>query len=110
MNDFSHTVRTEKDRIVVAVDGELDMQTSVEFKQVLMDLVADDTDVVVDLSGLTFVDSSGLSALIAVHKRALTHVRASMVLDRVPPFLHRILAVTGLAAVLPVAGGAQANS
>ncbi|EWC61019.1 anti-sigma factor antagonist [Actinokineospora spheciospongiae] len=109
MNDFNHTVSTDPGRVVVTVEGELDMHTSVEFKQVLMDLVADDTDLLVDLSGLTFVDSSGLSAFIAVHKSTLNHERASLLLARVPPFLNRILAVTGLAAVLPIAG-AQANS
>ncbi|OLR94181.1 STAS domain-containing protein [Actinokineospora bangkokensis] len=104
MSDFHHTTDTSGGRVLVTAGGELDMHTSVAFRQVLLDLLDKGTEVVVDLGGLTFIDSSGLSAFIAAHKRAATLDGAALVLDQVPPFLDRILAVTGLASVLPVRG------
>ncbi|WP_424185592.1 STAS domain-containing protein [Actinokineospora sp. G85] len=103
MNDFHHTVAAEDHRVLVTAVGELDMYNSGEFRQDLADLLADDTELVVDLAGLSFVDSSGLSVFIAVHKAALSHRDARLVLRDVPPFLSRILAVTGLSAVLQTA-------
>ncbi|WP_156756866.1 STAS domain-containing protein [Actinokineospora pegani] len=103
MNDFHHNAAVAGGRVLVTAVGELDMHNSGEFRQDLLDLLADDTELVVDLAGLSFVDSSGLSVFIAVHKAALSHSGACLVLRDVPPFLNRILAVTGLSAVLQTA-------
>ncbi|PPK67516.1 STAS domain-containing protein [Actinokineospora auranticolor] len=105
MRDFSHTVSTDGDRLVVSAKGELDTHTAVEFKRALLELIEDNAEIVVDLGGLTFIDSSGLSVFIAAHKRSLPR-GARVLLDGVPPFLSRILAITGLNAVIPLLGGA----
>ncbi|RLK62172.1 STAS domain-containing protein [Actinokineospora cianjurensis] len=101
MTEFAHTTATDQDRATITVTGELDTHTSVEFKRVLLALADNHDEVVVDLAGLEFIDSSGLSAFIAAHKRTL--VRGNRVLlDRVPGFLSRILAITGLAEIIHV--------
>ncbi|SER97639.1 STAS domain-containing protein [Actinokineospora terrae] len=103
MTEFAHTTATDQDRATITVTGELDTHTSVEFKRALLALADSYDEVVVDLSGLEFIDSSGLSAFIAAHKRTL--VRGNKVLlDKVPGFLSRILAVTGLAEIIHVIG------
>ncbi len=51
---------------VVTPDGRLDLASASEFKQTLNDIVeAGDRILVVDLSNVSFVDSSGLGALIS---------------------------------------------
>ncbi|MBM7775803.1 anti-anti-sigma factor [Actinokineospora baliensis] len=108
MTEFSHTTTTTPTQAIISVTGELDTHTSIAFKQALLDLVAANTEVVVDLSGLTFIDSSGLSVFIAAHKRTLSRDKR-VLLDQVPAFLSRILAITGLDEIIPVLGAAEKN-
>ena len=98
MNELSWTVERESRRVVVAPVGVLAITTSGEFEGVLLAAAAD-ADVVLDLSGLTFVDSSGLSVFVAAYKAGLKHGH-TVVLDLVPPFLTRVLKVTGLGTLL----------
>ncbi len=51
-------------------------------------------DLHLDLSGLAFCDSAGLSALLLVHRRSC-HAGVRLHLDHRPRFLDRILDVTG---------------
>lgn len=51
-------------------------------------------DLHLDLSGLAFCDSAGLSALLLVHRRSC-QAGVQLHLDRQPRFLDRILDVTG---------------
>jgi anti-sigma B factor antagonist len=55
---------------VVAVTGEIDLFTAPEFKQrVSAPIDAGRRQVVVDLQGTTFIDSSSLGVLIGAHRR-----------------------------------------
>jgi len=55
---------------VVAVTGELDLFTAPTFKQrVMAPIAAGIEQLVVDLTGATFVDSSSLGVLIGAHRR-----------------------------------------
>jgi anti-sigma B factor antagonist len=57
-------------RAVVEVSGELDMSTGPALERQLAALVNDGvTDVVLDLSRVSFIDSSGLSVLVVALKR-----------------------------------------
>jgi anti-anti-sigma factor len=100
VNELSFTVEREPEpeRAVVVPTGVVTIATSGEFEQALLDLAAV-TDVVVDLHALTFVDSSGLSVFVAAYKEGHKYGNA-VVLDQVPPFLSRVLKVTGLGTFL----------
>jgi anti-sigma B factor antagonist len=52
----------------VAVRGELDLAEAPRLEEVLRELAGH--DVVVDLSGLSFIDSSGIGALVRAHAAA----------------------------------------
>ena len=55
--------------IVRAVDSRIDAAVAIQFKEHMRDLVkAAPSRVVLDLSGVTFLDSSGLGAVVAVMK------------------------------------------
>jgi anti-anti-sigma factor len=56
----------EKDRAIVYAVGELDAASSVRLRRLLSDLIRVHSGrITVDLSGVTFMDSSGLGALLA---------------------------------------------
>lgn len=55
---------------VLAVTGEIDIYTAPLFKQAVVNLVSDgNTHVVIDLSGVTFMDSSGFGTLLGATRR-----------------------------------------
>ena len=62
------------DRATARLSGDLDIVTSEEVKRDLAQLIDDGHSVVaLDLSGVGFVDSSGLGVLVAVHRHAESH-------------------------------------
>jgi len=79
---------------ILQLVGELDISTAPGLREQLMQLLIMDGDIVVDLSGLTFMDSSGISALIVAHKRARDQGR-KMTLRRPAGAVAKVLAVSG---------------
>jgi anti-sigma B factor antagonist len=69
--DFAITDRRLDDGMhVVAVTGEIDLFTAPEFKQrVSAPIDAGRSNVIVDLTATTFIDSSSLGVLIGAHRR-----------------------------------------
>ena len=60
---------TDDGRPLVTVAGELDVRTSPALATAIEGLVDDDTPVVVvDLSGVPFMDSSGFGVLLGIHR------------------------------------------
>jgi anti-sigma B factor antagonist len=65
--EFSRRVTDVGDVHLVALTGELDMDTAEGLSDWLVGISG--SVVVVDLSGLTFMDSSGISALVGARNR-----------------------------------------
>ena len=64
----------EQGPAVIVVDGELDAYTAPKLKERLADLIEDGThQLIVDLEGVEFLDSTGLGALLSALKRARAH-------------------------------------
>ena len=82
--------------VTVAVIGELDIATVPRFSARMGELARRGhlREVVMDLSGLTFVDASGLRALVELRSR-LEQQHAGLVLDGVPPQMGRLLRIIG---------------
>jgi anti-anti-sigma factor len=56
--------------LVIAPEGELDIATVGAFRAALVDAAGQaEHGVVIDLSGVNFIDSSGLGALVELHDR-----------------------------------------
>ena len=83
--------------VVVSVGGDLDLDTSATLKQRLLHLIRRTaTEVVVDMDGLAFLDSFGLSALIAAWREAdLQGIKFA--LASVPDQASRVLQITNTA-------------
>jgi anti-anti-sigma factor len=78
---------------IVRMSGELDLATSDRLSALLGELT--DQTVVVDLAALTFIDSSGIAALVAAKDR-LRSAGRELLLTRPQPNVDRVLEMTGL--------------
>lgn len=95
MTDFA--VHTTEDGVgVVAPKGRLTMTCSRQFKEVLTDLVdSGTTRIVVDMAETTFLDSSGLGALIG-GLRSTRQAGGDLRVARPTPEVSRVFRLTNL--------------
>ena len=105
-------MRTVAGATVVALHGEIDLETAEPLRERLDRLTAvDRPDVVVDLSGVSFIDCSGLGVLCRARNRVLERDGRLRLVSACPRFL-RILRQVGLAELFevhPDLGGAVAE-
>jgi anti-anti-sigma factor len=93
---FAATVRSTPAGIVLEFTGTLDATTAPQALHAITDLVLyQGQQLVVVLSALKFCDSSGISALLAARRTALT-ARAGMALVGMPHHLVRTFTRVGL--------------
>jgi anti-anti-sigma factor len=83
--------------VVVYADGEIDHHTADLLREhvITAALSARPPRVVLDLDQVTFCDSSGLGAMVAIWKAVRTH-HGDLVISRPPEICRRILQRTGL--------------
>ena len=85
-----------EDVAVLAVSGELDIHTSPEFKEHLVSAVEGGAArVIVDLTEVTFIDSSALGALIGGARRS-TLAGSELMIVCPPGSVARVIELTGL--------------
>jgi len=61
---MKHEVREEQGATVVSFEGDIDLQSSPEARQVLLGEVGKDRSILVDLSQVGYIDSSGVASLV----------------------------------------------
>ena len=90
------TIQVEQlGRLVVHVAGEVDMHSAPALRQALDGLDEENNDLVLDLTDLQFMDSSGVGVLVGAHKRSETaHRQVTIVCPPGP--VSRVLTITGL--------------
>jgi anti-sigma B factor antagonist len=94
---FSITRSTHGTSEVVTLGGELDMAHAPTVAETLDALADTERAVVVDLTELTFIDSSGIHAILRPRPQ-----QGSVLLVCPPGNIHRVLSVTKIDRVLPV--------
>lgn len=106
MTDFHVTARHEKGGLVVAPTGELDIAT--------VDAVRDEAGrrapgeaLVIDLSGLTFLDTSAIALVVEAY-RAAAQQGFTLRIVRARPHVQRVFEIAGLEGVLPFEDGGGA--
>jgi anti-sigma B factor antagonist len=99
--DLQITVDVESTRTVLHLAGEIDAASSARLRALLGEQVDERLDVVIDLSRVTFIDSSGLGVLVGALRRVQEHGHR-LVLRAPTASLQRVLEVTGLASAFPV--------
>jgi anti-sigma B factor antagonist len=61
---MKHSVRDEGGTAVVAFDGDVDLDQSPAARKVLLECVGQGRNVVVDMSRVAYIDSSGIASLV----------------------------------------------
>jgi anti-sigma B factor antagonist len=88
-------------RVVVGLRGELDVAVAVRIVAQLSVVAARERDIIVDLTGLEFIDSSGLAALVRVREQA-RRVGGDLLLAAPQRQVLRLLTLTRLIDVFSV--------
>ncbi|MEU6867705.1 STAS domain-containing protein [Streptomyces sp. NPDC046876] len=87
-------VRTHPDKTVVTLAGEIDLDTSSQVTEATAALPLEGHVLVLDLSGVTFMDSTGLNLLLALRARAQAE-GGRLELTGVPRQALHVLELTG---------------
>jgi len=100
--DLSLSTRTEGDRTVVEVGGEIDVYTAPKLREQLVELVQNGSyHLVVDMEQVEFLDSTGLGVLVGGLKRVRAH-DGSLRLVCTQERILKIFRITGLTKVFPI--------
>jgi len=100
--DLSLSTRTEGERTIVAVGGEIDVYTAPKLREQLIDLVSNGHyHLIVDMEAVEFLDSTGLGVLVGGLKRVRAHDGSlRLVCDQ--ERILKIFRITGLTKVFPI--------
>ena len=95
--EFSISASDVDGRAHLTLRGELDLATAPELEQLVNERIDSPQEVVVDLRGLEFMDSSGIRVLVAAHARAgRTGTRVFIVRPAPGSAVAKIVEVAGL--------------
>jgi anti-anti-sigma factor len=83
------------DSVAVVIAGEIDLDSRQVLDDAISRLEADPVDLVLDLGGVTFVDSQGVNLLVHV-RQVLDEAGASLTLLRPSPAVRKVLELTGV--------------
>ena len=101
-NELGLAVSTQSDRTIVTVSGEIDLATQGSLRAQLNELVvAGQVDLILDLTDVTFVDSTGLGALIGTRRRVHAF-HGSLALVIPDESVMKVFTITGLEKVLAI--------
>lgn len=90
---------------VVEVYGELDAYTTPQLRKALDTTIERAAErIVVGLGGTSFIDSTGLGAMVAASRRAAA-LGGELVIDSPRASVYRILQITGLSLSIPIENG-----
>jgi anti-sigma B factor antagonist len=99
--ELSVSSRRAGDADVIAVTGELDIGTVEDVERALAQAESGDAArIVLDLSGLTFMDSTGVRLVLAAHARSRADSNR-LRLIRGGPSVQRVFELSGIADTLP---------
>ena len=100
-------VRRVDQATIVEVVGEIDLNESLEFQRVLLALMDENPDrIVIDLSGVSYMDSSGVASLIKLLSRA-RKAKTSLYLVGMVERVRSISEITRLDSVFDICGSVE---
>jgi anti-anti-sigma factor len=98
---FRALVDRSDDRVMLALSGELGLEAQAQFEEAVRGLEGEPVrSLVVDLSGLTFMDSTGAFLLLDLYKRVGSGV--SVTLEGASPEIQSLFEAAGLDRILPI--------
>jgi len=100
---MKHEIREAGAAVVVAFEGDIDLQTSPAARQALLGAVGKGRNVVVDLARVTYIDSSGVASLVEALQTA-RKAGHGLALAAVSESALRVLKLARLDAVFKIHG------
>lgn len=91
----------QRNAAVVALEGDVDLQSAPDVRKILQQAVGSGLGVVVDLSAVSYIDSSGIAALVEAYQRARQDDRRLILAAVSEPAL-RVLRLARLDRVFPI--------
>jgi len=100
---MEHTVEQHGSRRIVHLEGAIDVSTAIHLRELLGDqLHGPGAEVLVDLSGVRLLDSSGIGILVTAHRRAES-LGARLVLAAPQPAVAKVFELTRTNKLLKIA-------
>jgi anti-sigma B factor antagonist len=93
IGDWDIEIVDDGTTLLVMPHGELDVHTAPNLSRALERCTSDHKVLIVDVTGISFIDSTGLKTLVAARER----VRERLLLAGANPVLDRLLELTGTA-------------
>ncbi|MER7309604.1 anti-sigma factor antagonist [Streptomyces griseoluteus] len=97
------TADTRSQATALTVTGPVDLANASVLEQTVDEALNHHPTVILDLTGVTFCDSSGLNTLIRLRRRA-QHSGGELILAAPPPQMMRMLRITGADSVFTIHG------
>jgi len=97
------TVKIKNDNLIVKVVGELDLVVAKEFRETVDKMLMDRPvkNLILDFSKVSFIDSSGLGAILGRYK-LVQQKEGKMSILGVTPAVYRILELSGIMRIIPI--------
>ncbi len=67
---MKHQIKEDGGVLVIALEGDVDLKTSPDARKILLNAVTRNLPIVIDLSGVSYIDSSGVASLIEAFQKA----------------------------------------
>ncbi len=98
---MNHDIREQDGKIVVAFEGDMDLDSSPQARKVLLECVGRGKTVVADLSAIDYIDSSGVASLVETLQTARKQ-GTDFTLAAVSPSALRVLQLSRLDKVFTI--------
>lgn len=89
------TSTSATDALTITASGELDVASGDDLVAAVESVLETATTITLDLAGVTFMDSTGLSALVTI-RNLLVDRGGDLVLQEVSPAVYRVLVLVGM--------------
>ena len=107
MNTMNVEINQSNTCIEVLISGEIDAYTAPRLKEAVYPLAnQDQVEVVINLSGVSFMDSTGLGVLVGLFKTVKLH-NGQFILIGLSNRLKRLFDITGLAEIIQISSVAK---
>lgn len=101
------TVEIRNETALITLSGALDAQTAPQLKQAFTDIIRDGRqDIVLDLGGVDFMDSSGLGAIVGAYKQVRIG-KGDLRIASLQPAVRKVFELTRLDRVFKIFGDAN---
>ena len=104
---MQHVVTEEDGLVIVALKGDIDQEYSASARDIFLKAVDEGAGVVVDLSGVTMIDSSGVAGLLEAFQSA-RHRGKGFILASVNESVLRVLKLARLDTVFEIVDDVEA--